>query len=184
MADNKGMDRRTFFRVTAGSAAAAALMACDQKWEMASKQRPNVIFFFADQLRTDACGVYGGRNLATPNIDRLAREGMTFSNAISSCPLCSPYRGMLHTGRYPTHSGILMNFLETSTAQNPNCLANVFGSAGYDTGFIGKWHLAAGATKLEGLSRPNSEARDAYLQINAEPNFVPPGPGRLGYPDR
>ncbi len=181
MSEYREMDRRAFLKVTAGSAAAAALAACDQTWKMPSKDRPNVIFLFDDQLRTDVCGVYAGENIATPNIDRLARQGMTFSHAISSCPICSPYRGMVHTGRYPTHSGILMNFLQTNPAQNPNCLANVFGSAGYDTGFIGKWHLSAGRCREEGLYEYSKRGREAYLEINPEPAFEPPGPGRLGY---
>ena len=65
----------------------------------AKSDRPNVIFLMIDQVRTDALGAYGGgKNASTPHIDRLAREGVVFTNAISSTPLCTPYRGMLMTG--------------------------------------------------------------------------------------
>jgi uncharacterized sulfatase len=143
--------------------------------------RPNVLFVFDDQLRADVCGVYGGRNITTPNIDRLASEGVVFTNSVSSCPLCTPYRGMVQTGRYPTHSGILFNFVEANHVQNPNCLADVFGAAGYETGFIGKWHLSSGWRHEEGLYQPNDGAVDAYRNKNPETEYVAPGQGRLGY---
>jgi arylsulfatase A-like enzyme len=144
-------------------------------------KRPNVLFILVDQLRADVCGTYGGVNIATPHIDRLAKEGMVFDNAITSCPVCSPYRGMLMTGRYPTQTGILLNFVETSVAQNPNCIANVFSNMGYDTGYIGKWHLAAGIRKRESVVKPNYAAIERYVAENPHYDFVPPGPGRLGF---
>jgi arylsulfatase A-like enzyme len=143
--------------------------------------KPNVLFIFDDQLRTDVCGVYGGRNITTPNIDRLARQGVLFTNSVSSCPLCTPYRGMVQTGRYPTHSGLVMNFLEANHVQNPNCLADLFGAAGYATGFIGKWHLAAGMHKQEDLYEGKPDAMQAYAAKNPETEYVAPGPARLGY---
>ena len=87
-------------------------------------KRPNVLFIFFDQMRADACGVYGGRDIQTPYIDRLAGQGARFTNALSTCPLCTPYRGMVMTGRYPTHSGLVLNGL----AANPNqrCLGHIF----------------------------------------------------------
>jgi arylsulfatase A-like enzyme len=136
---------------------------------------------FDDQLRADVCGVYGGRNITTPNIDRLANEGVVFTNSVSSCPLCTPYRGMLHTGRYPTHSGIVMNWVEASHAQNPHCLADVFNAAGYETGFIGKWHLTSGFLHETGLYKYDDAATAVYGAKNPETEYVAPGPMRLGY---
>jgi arylsulfatase A-like enzyme len=144
-------------------------------------RKPNVLFIFDDQLRADVCGVYGGNNITTPNIDRLAGQGVVFANSVSSCPLCTPYRGMLQTGRYPTHSGLIMNFVEANAGQNPHCLADVFAAAGYATGFIGKWHLSSGWRHEEGLYNSNQAAVDAYQAKNPETEYVPPGPGRLGY---
>jgi arylsulfatase A-like enzyme len=147
----------------------------------ASAPKPNVVLVFDDQLRADVCGVYGGNHISTPNIDRLAAGGVVFTNSISSCPQCSPFRSMLQTGRYPTHTGILFNFLEASHVQNPHCLADVFGAAAYETGFIGKWHLSSGWRREEGLFAQNDAAVAAYQAKNPETEFVAPGPGRLGY---
>ena len=182
MAD-KGLDRRTFLKAAAAGTMAATLpgYAWEERRSRDPEGKPNVLFVFDDQLRADVCGTYGGKDITTPHIDRLASQGVTFTNALSSCPLCTPYRGMLHTGRYPTHSGIVMNFAQASQVQNPHCLANVFNEAGYDTGFIGKWHLSAGWRKKEGKFKPNRKAVRAYRKAHPETEFVPPGPGRLGY---
>ena len=176
--NGRRMDRRTFLRMTAAGTAAMAIPGC---LKPGARKRTNILFVFIDQLRADVCGVYGGRDISTPHIDRLAREGATFSNAISSCPLCTPYRGMVQTGRYPTHSGIIMNFVEANPVQNRQCLGHVFTPAGYDTGFIGKWHLSSGWRREEGLYEPNQERVQAYREKNPETEYVAPGPGRLGY---
>jgi len=172
------MDRREFLKLTTAGTAAMALPGCGG---LAPGRKPNVLFVFDDQLRADVCGVYGGKDITTPNIDQLASQGVVFTNSISSCPLCTPYRGMVQTGRYPTHSGILMNFVEASAVQNPHCLANLFAAAGYETGFIGKWHLSSGWRHEEGLYTSNDEAVQAYQQKNPETEYVAPGPSRLGY---
>jgi arylsulfatase A-like enzyme len=167
------LDRRAFLRLAAAGTAGIALPGCDRPEPV---RKPNVLFVFPDQLRANICSVYGGQNIATPNIDRLAREGVVFTNSVSTCPLCTPYRGMLQTGRYPTHSGIIMNFVEASPAQNPHCLADVFAAAGYQTGYIGKWHLAAGVHKSSPV-----DAQHAACSRDPEYDFVAPGPRRLGH---
>jgi arylsulfatase A-like enzyme len=172
------MDRRAFLQVAAAGTATLAVPGCGG---LVPARQPNVLFVFADQLRADACSVYGGKTIATPNVDRLAGEGVLFTNSVSSCPLCTPYRGMVQTGRYPTHSGVVMNFIEASPVQNPNCLANLFHRAGYQTGFIGKWHLAAGHRREEGVDQPHADQDAAYQRKTPEPEYVAPGPGRLGY---
>ena len=143
---------------------------------LATGKRPNVLFIFDDQHRKDAVGCYGGTNICTPNIDRLAKEGVRFTNALSPTPLCIPYRGMLMTAKYPTHTGLLVNFVNPHRGERG--IADVFNEAGYHTGFIGKWHLTASAltheTMIEGKQRPNTTRP-------REPEFVPPGRGRLGF---
>ena len=148
------------------------------------KKRPNVLFVFYDQLRADVLGAYGGgKNITTPHMDRLAQEGVLYTNALSTTPVCTPYRGMLMTGRYPTHTGIMLNFLET----NPNLrgIADVFGDAGYRTAFIGKWHLAAGHFKKAWVGEPEGawEHAEPYMEENPHYDFVPPGRARLGFVD-
>jgi len=189
---NQSMTRRDLLRYTAGGAAASALSGCStlsKGWSVGQgvkADRPNVLVIFDDQLRAAACSVYGGKNITTPNMERMAREGMTFNNATSTCPLCTPFRGMLQTGRYPTHSGIVLNWIETNTHQPT--IAKTFAQAGYDTGFIGKWHLSAGARKKDGLHFMTDEQKKEahrkhvrYRKENPNSEYVPPGPQRLGY---
>jgi arylsulfatase A-like enzyme len=183
--------QRVFLRLAA-CGIAATILGCAATSQLSSDisspgfSRPNVIVVFDDQLRADVCGVYGGRNITTPNIDRLAEQGVTFTNAISTCPLCTPFRGMLQTGRYPTHSGVVLNWVEVNP--NQRCIAHVFRDAGYETSFIGKWHLAAGARKktVKHVMTPEQQKRDremmqAYAKVNPETEYVPPGSQRLGY---
>jgi arylsulfatase A-like enzyme len=134
--------------------------------------RPNVLFYFADQVRACELGYNGGQNVPTPNLDRLARQGTVFTNAISSCPLCTPYRAMLQTGRWPTLSGGVMNWINLPSSGQS--LGDVFARGGYDTAFIGKWHLAAGA-------RAGSLKRGEPVKPRPESEYVPPGPARMGY---
>ncbi|MBN2295814.1 MAG: sulfatase [Pirellulales bacterium] len=175
------LDRREFLTSVAGSVALSAASSAVAADKPETPRRPNIIFYFADQYRADNLGVYGGRNITTPHLDRLAQEGTTFNHATSICPVCTPFRGMLMTGRYPTHSGILMNWIEASARANPNCLANAFGSAGYDTTMIGKWHLSAGRLKHSGKYEPNQDAIKDYQERHPETEFTPPGPDRLGF---
>jgi len=101
--------------------------------------KPNIIFVFADQLRSHELSCYGGVNIETPNLDRLADEGLMMTNAISTYPICSPFRGMLLTGLYPLHSGISNN----DHPLNPDLpsFAKACKQQGYNTAYIGKWHI-------------------------------------------
>ncbi len=104
--------------------------------------RPNIIFVFSDQQRYDSLGCTGNPVLKTPALDRLASEGMLFRQAFSSCPICSPYRGQILTGRYSHCNGVPDNEYEMSHDQTT--LAQAFGGAGYRTAYVGKWHLGYG----------------------------------------
>ncbi|HWR99318.1 MAG TPA: sulfatase, partial [Prolixibacteraceae bacterium] len=102
-------------------------------------KKPNILFVFADQLRSMELGSYGGTGVKTPNIDRLAREGVQFTHAVSTYPVCSPYRAMLLTGNYPVKNGMVTN---DHMMHNPTpYFAEVCKSEGYETGYIGKWHI-------------------------------------------
>ncbi len=176
--------RRDF--LARATAAALAGAGCLRRTDASAPRRPNVLFIFDDQHRADALGYRGCRNVATPNLDRLASEGMTFANAVSTCPICTPYRGMLLTGRYPTHTGIVLNWMEVNPAEES--IARRFADAGYATGYVGKWHLAAGALKLAG-KHAVTDADRARIQAGRREHFarsphteyVPPGPARMGY---
>ncbi len=111
------------------------LLGCEQK----GFQQPNVIFVFADQWRAQDFGYTGNKQVITPTIDKLAAESVVFSNAISGCPVCCPYRASLITGQYPLKTGVFYN----DKPLNPEVtsIAKVYKKAGYATGYIGKWHI-------------------------------------------
>src|SRR5665647_1338860 len=73
-------------------------------------KKPNVVFVFADQWRAQATGYSGDPNAMTPNIDRLAAESIVFSTAVSTTPVCCPYRASLLTGQYPLTHGISVSY--------------------------------------------------------------------------
>ena len=113
----------------------------------------NVIFILADDLGAHDLGCYGSTFYETPNLDRLARQGMRFTQAYAACPVCSPTRAAFMTGKYPPRTGITDfiggsrkgRFLPADYAHHlalsEVTLAKAFKSAGYVTGMAGKWHL-------------------------------------------
>lgn len=103
------------------------------------KQRPHVVFLFADEWRGQAVGYAGDVNCQTPNIDRFATRAVNFRQAVSGCSVCCPYRASLLTGQYPLRHGVFVNDVELS----PDCqsIARAFSAGGYDTAYIGKWHV-------------------------------------------
>lgn len=104
-----------------------------------AKEKPNVIFILTDQWRSTAFGYAGDPNVQTPNIDKFSDEAIIFKNCVSVCPVCTPYRAALLTGKYPTSTGMFMNDLYLP--ERELCMAEIFKSAGYNTAYYGKWHL-------------------------------------------
>lgn len=102
--------------------------------------QPNILVFFTDQQRWDTVGCYNPAISTTPVLDQLAREGVKFENAFTVQPVCGPARSCLQTGRYPTQNGCYRNNI--AMRQDEVTLAKLFNQAGYDTAYIGKWHLA------------------------------------------
>ncbi|MBT3274075.1 MAG: sulfatase [Spirochaetales bacterium] len=101
--------------------------------------KPNIVYVLADQWRGQAFGYTGDPNVKTPCIDELASRCISFKNAVSVSPVCTPHRASLLTGRYPTTTGMFMNDLYLPKEEL--CMAEIFKESGYDTGYIGKWHL-------------------------------------------
>lgn len=122
------------------------------------KKKPNLLFVFTDQQSFDMLGCYGNRQIQTPNIDRLADEGVRFEYCISSNPVCSPMRGMLFSGQHPLKNGIITNDIQMLPGKG-RYFGEVLHNNGYRTGYIGKWHMHGGDR-----NRP-----------------VPPGPYRYGF---
>ncbi len=102
-------------------------------------KKPNVVYVIVDQWRAQAGGYAGDPNASTPNLDRLAASSLNVRNAVSGMPVCTPHRASLMTGQYPLTTGVFMNDVLLDT--NAVTLGKVFAQNGYNTGFIGKWHI-------------------------------------------
>lgn len=101
----------------------------------------NIIFYFTDQQRADTCGCFGQPLAITPNLDILAGEGVKFTHAYSPQPVCGPCRALFQTGKYPTQTGCFRNNI--MLPKEVKTLAEYIEEAGYETAYIGKWHLAS-----------------------------------------
>ena len=107
--------------------------------------RPNVLVVFTDQQRWDTAGCYGNPMEVPPTLDAMAERGTRLDQCVSANPVCGPQRASLQTGQYPTECGIHRNLMSgeaDSPIQDATTLADAFNDAGYQTGYVGKWHLA------------------------------------------
>ncbi len=146
-------DRRTFLKTLGAGITAATLTGASGCTRDSYQRPPNFVFFLIDDLGWVDTGVYGSSFYETPNIDRLASEGMRFTDAYAASPVCSPTRASILTGKHPARLNITdwiggsqrgellpaeyehqLNFEEVTVAE-------VLKEAGYATGFFGKWHL-------------------------------------------
>ncbi len=115
-----------------------------------NNQKPNILFIMADQLIPHMIGCYGHKVVKTPNIDRLANEGILFDSAYSPCPICSPARATLMTGKYVSNIGAYDNASPFS-CDEPT-VAHYLTNEGYDVVLSGKMHFI-GPDQLHGFSR-------------------------------
>jgi len=153
--------RRGFLRRTAGGLGALAFMGSRvlpglaEAIATAGGKKPNFVFFLVDDLGWRDVGCYGTKFYETPHIDRLAREGMRFTDAYAACPVCSPTRASILTGKYPARLN-LTDWIPGQREKNPKLLVPKFNqelpleevtiaealkAAGYACASIGKWHL-------------------------------------------
>jgi len=105
-------------------------------------KKPNVVVFFTDQQRWDTTGVHGNPLGLTPNFDSMAQDGTHIYNSFTCQPVCGPARSCLQTGLYATESGCFRN--DIGLPENAQTLADCFNDNGYQTAYIGKWHLGGG----------------------------------------
>jgi N-acetylglucosamine-6-sulfatase len=137
--------------------------------------RPNIVVVLVDDLRWDEFGCMGHPFVKTPHIDRIAREGATFSNAFATTPLCSPVRASLLTGLYAHAHGIVDN---TNRSQQSHALKTFpieLKRSGYETGYVGKWHMGNDPTPRPGF--------DYWVSIKGQGRTTDPEiyeDGRLG----
>lgn len=125
--------------------------------------KPNIIVFFTDQQRWDTVGAHGNPSGLTPNLDRLAREGTFFKQAVTPQPVCGPARSCLQTGQYATTTGVWKN--GPGLKKDAITLADCFNEAGYETSYIGKWHLSEN-TGVEAVPRENRAGYKRWLASN------------------
>ncbi|MHC4678423.1 MAG: sulfatase-like hydrolase/transferase [Planctomycetota bacterium] len=145
------MNRRKFVQFVLGGVGAAALpdFGCSvatNSERSEGMERPNIILIMADDLGYGDIGCYDSERIKTPNIDALARGGMKFTDYHSNCPVCSPTRAALLTGRYQQRAGIegvvtAAKHRHTGMALEEVTFAEVLKRRGYATGIFGKWHV-------------------------------------------
>lgn len=151
------MNRREFLQTTAATAAATTLQLSEAAAATPAR-RPNILYIFSDQHRAVSMPGEPYSQAIAPNLDTFRRANFSMENCISNYPLCTPYRGILMSGRWPQQTGLVANGVRLNPAEQT--LGTTFQKAGYKTGYVGKWHLAG---EPEG--------------------FIPAGPDRLGFQD-
>jgi len=129
------LSRRRFLALTAAGVAVSAAPGVLQ----AAQRPPNVIYAFSDEHRWQSMSFTETPEVRTPNMARMAAEGVQFTHCVSNYPVCTPYRGIVMTGRWPYQTGLIDNGLELR--RDEPTLGKTFRAAGYRTGYIGKWHL-------------------------------------------
>ncbi len=140
--------------------------------------RPNVIVIVADDLGYGEPGCYGGRDIPTPHLDSLARQGVRFTNAYVTAPFCAASRAALLTGRYQTRFGFEFNPIGPANADpaiglplTETTLPDVMRGAGYATALVGKWHLGGGPR-----FHPQRRGFDAFFGFLHEGHYYVPPP--------
>ena len=129
-------------------------------------RKPNIIFILADDLGYGDLACYGQKLIKTPNLDRMAAEGMRFTNFYAGCAVCAPSRCSLMTGYHTGHS-----YIRTNTGLPPDkplrkediTIAEVLKDANYSTALIGKWHLGS----IDSTGSPNRQGFDYFLGFDA-----------------
>lgn len=119
------------------------LLTCNAKKKETStrteKKQPNVLIILTDQLRAQSTGYSGDPNIKTPHLDNLEAISVNFKNALSGMSVCTPFKASLITGQRSLTDGVFMNDVQLDT--NAVSMGKIYSKIGYDTGFIGKWHM-------------------------------------------
>lgn len=167
---------------------AIALLLCSCSQESPEKESstyPNIVYIFTDDLGYGDIGSFGATDIKTPNIDRIAAEGIKFTNFLSASPVCSPSRAGLLTGRMPQRMGInAVFFPESFTGMAPEeiTFAEVLKEKGYRTAHVGKWHLGhmqkflplnQGFDSYFGIPYSNDMESVVYMRDNDVEEFNP-----------
>ncbi len=178
------IDRRSLIKSAAAAGLVGGLNGCTPK-KAAGKGRPNIIIFLSDDQGYGDFGAFGNAGIDTPNLDRLAGEGVMLTQHYSGSPLCAPARAALLTGRYNNRTGALCvesNRGMDRIALEEETFADVFKRAGYRTGMIGKWHNGLfdmrfhpnnrGFEEFMGFMNGGMDYWDWILDYNGKPRFT------------
>ena len=136
-------------------------------------RQPNILFIVTDQWRKQALGLMKEDKVLTPNLDRLASQGAVFRNAYSTVAVCSPNRACLLTGQYAMHHGVLAN--DTWLMPEKATLGDICKANGYQTAYLGKWHIGQTLRDTAGMSRGYvpPEYRHGFDYWYKEENHIP-----------
>ncbi|XP_054749201.2 arylsulfatase A-like [Lytechinus pictus] len=140
----------------------------------AAQSKPNIVLLYTDDLGFGDLQAYGHPTSSTPNLNRLAAEGLRFTQFYSSAPVCSPSRAAILTGRYHVRTGVYPGVFDPASSgglpHNETTLAEILRPLGYRTSIIGKWHLGVGK---DGEYLPTSQGFDHYYGIPYSQDFCP-----------
>ncbi|MCG3199109.1 MAG: arylsulfatase [Candidatus Omnitrophica bacterium] len=164
------MKRRSFLNTTT-TLLASGVLPTPPTWSPPTNARPNILFILADDLGYGDLGCYGQKEIATPNLDRLASEGIRFTDCYAGSTVCAPSRCVLMTGLHTGHCHIRGN-QRIPLRPEDLTVAELLKSAGYRTGLIGKWGLGnAGTTGVP--TRKGFEEFFGYLDQGHAHNYYP-----------
>jgi arylsulfatase A-like enzyme len=144
------MKRRDFLKTAGISAATMTVGGCMNQADLfgkTSNRPPNIVFVFPDQMRGQAMGFLKEEPVLTPHLDRFAAESLVLPQTVSNYPVCSPFRAMLMTGKYPHANKVTTNCntdsepFDCELQETDRCWSDVLKDKGYSLGYIGKWHL-------------------------------------------
>ncbi|VGO18164.1 sulfatase family protein [Pontiella sulfatireligans] len=186
------MNRRNYL-FTSGMAVGAVSL--PGKVAASENKGPNLLFIFPDQMRREAMGFWqkgkfkGALNtvsdpVITPALDKLAQESVVFTQAVSTCPVCSPHRAMLMSGMWPWQNGVVNNCHQNrpdSLKHDIDCFTDVLAQSGYDTCYVGKTHWERNDPLFdENQNYVGTAEAPGGHHFNPYDTYIPPGRGRHG----
>jgi len=179
---NDNLNRRDFLKKASLAAAAFALNGCGSSFKQASRiDKPNVVIIFCDDVGYADVGVFGAKGYKTPHLDRMAAEGVKFTDFYAAAPSCTPSRAALMTGCYPQRvslPNVIGPNAKVGISSDEKTIAEILKPLGYATACYGKWHLGDKPKFL-----PMRHGFDDYFGLPYSNDMWPHHPTSDRYPD-